>query len=100
MSLLFLLLAPSARADGLDCKTELHLLDMKMNVIASNIANINSTRTPEGGPYKRKRFSCVDDYCTLIIDAGSPLFVYEPEHPDAGEDGYVEYPNISLMDSF
>ena len=69
-----------------------------MNVIASNIANINSTRTPEGGPYKRKRFSCVDDYCTLIIDAGSPLFVYEPEHPDAGEDGYVEYPNISLMD--
>lgn len=94
---------------------------MRMNTISSNIANINTTRTPEGGPYRRKDvvFESMPDARNFgeILGAGSPkanvqrvqvtdvlsdtkapLMKYEPEHPDANEDGYVAYPNINLME--
>jgi flagellar basal-body rod protein FlgC len=91
----------------------------RMNAISSNIANINTTRTPEGGPYRRKsvqleampdaksfsdmmlsnpeknvnRVQVVD----VISDRSAPLLKYEPDHPEADENGYVAYPNINMM---
>jgi len=93
----------------------------RMNTIASNIANINTTKTPEGGPYRRKDvvFEAMPDAKTfgdmvgvndpkqdfnrvqvtdIVYDKKGPLMKYEPGHPDANEDGYVAYPNINLME--
>jgi len=93
----------------------------RMNTISSNIANINTTQTPEGGPYRRKDvvFEAVQDGKTfgdmvgvndpkkdfnqvqvsdVVYDKKAPLMKYEPGHPDANPDGYVAYPNINLME--
>lgn len=94
---------------------------MRMNTISSNIANINTTRTPEGGPYRRKDvvFESMPEtrnfgeilgvnsprsdmqrvqVTDVLSDRKAPLLKYEPDHPDANEDGYVAYPNINLME--
>lgn len=94
---------------------------MRMNTISSNIANINTTRTPEGGPYRRKDvvFEAMPDaksfgevimasdprsdvqrvqVTDVISDTKAPLLKYEPNHPDANEEGYVAYPNINHME--
>lgn len=94
---------------------------MRMNTISSNIANINTTKTPEGGAYRRKDvvFESMPDsrnfgeilgatdpkadiqrvqVTDVISDTKAPLMKYEPEHPDANADGYVAYPNINLME--
>src|SRR5688572_29225449 len=93
---------------------------MRMNTIASNIANINTTRTPEGGPYRRKDvvFESMPEtrnfgeiltsapdrnvervqVTDIHTDTGAPLLKFEPNHPDANEQGYVAYPNINLME--
>ena len=93
---------------------------MRMNTISSNIANINTTRTPEGGPYRRKDvvFESMPDarnfgemiktppndnfqrvqVTDIVPDQKAPLLKYEPDHPDANADGYVAYPNINLME--
>lgn len=94
---------------------------MRMNTISSNIANINTTRTPEGGAYRRKdvilesmpdaknfgEILGVDDpkknmervqVTDVISDRKAPMMKYEPDHPDANADGYVAYPNINLME--
>lgn len=94
---------------------------MRMNTISSNIANINTTQSPEGGPYRRKdvimeampeaksfgeiimttdpkhdmqRVQITD----VVSDRRAPILKYEPDHPDANPDGYVAYPNINLME--
>lgn len=93
---------------------------MRMNTISSNIANINTTRTPEGGPYRKKEvvFEAMPDaksfgevltstpqrnvsrvqVTDVEVDRKAPLLKYEPDHPDANENGYVAYPNINLME--
>lgn len=93
---------------------------MRMNTISSNIANINTTRTPEGGPYRRKDvvFESMPDQrnfgelvtvkpdeqvqrvqvTDVVSDRKAPLMKYEPDNPDANEEGYVAYPNINLME--
>jgi flagellar basal-body rod protein FlgC len=90
----------------------------RMNVLASNIANAQTTRTAEGGPYKRRdvvvmshsensAFSTELDQASLqkpsvaavVADQSQGRLVYEPNHPDANEDGYVEYPNINVVES-
>lgn len=93
---------------------------MRMNTISSNIANINTTRTPEGGPYRRKDvvFESMPDERTfgemitvrpdeqiqrvqvtdVTSDRKAPLLKYEPDNPEANEEGYVAYPNINLME--
>ena len=93
---------------------------MRMNTISSNIANINTTRTPEGGPYRRKDvvFEAIPQaksfgeilttqpdrnidrvqVTDVNVDRGAPLVRYEPDHPDANAEGYVAYPNINLME--
>ena len=92
----------------------------RMNAISSNIANINTTQTPEGGAYRRKEavFEAMPEqrnFGEIFIDQGDkniqrvqvtdiavdrrgPLLKYEPDHPDANEDGYVGYPNVNLME--
>lgn len=92
----------------------------RMNTISSNIANINTTRTPEGGPYRRKDvvFEAMPEAKTfgevltnqpdrmlnrvqvtdVNVDRKAPILKYEPDHPDANEEGYVAYPNINLME--
>lgn len=91
----------------------------RMNVVSSNLANINTTRTEEGGPYRKKevvvsaapikdKFGQVLDASLngkitevkvsgIVEDQSAPKMVYEPSHPDANEKGYVAYPNINLM---
>lgn len=92
---------------------------VRMNTISSNIANISTTRTPEGGPYRRKDviFEAIPEaknfgqilnaeskkinrvqVTDIHVDRRAPIPKYEPNHPDADENGYVYYPNINLME--
>jgi flagellar basal-body rod protein FlgC len=94
---------------------------MRMNTIASNLANINTTQTPEGGPYRRKDvvFESMPDarnfgeiitstepngafqrvqVSDVLSDRRAPLMKYEPDHVDANAEGYVAYPNINMME--
>jgi flagellar basal-body rod protein FlgC len=83
----------------------------RMNLISSNLANANSTRTAEGGPYKRKDavFATVLDKAEkemnagvevvdIIEDRSSPRLQYDPGHPDANQQGYVAYPNVNVVE--
>jgi flagellar basal-body rod protein FlgC len=83
----------------------------RMNVIASNMANANSTRTEEGGPYRRKEvvFSSfllepnpaqLEGVKVVDIAADDTPFktVYDPGHPDADKDGYVSLPNVNVIE--
>lgn len=91
----------------------------RMDAIASNLANIETTRTPEGGPYKRKDviFTALplENFATTLKDAladkvrkvevtdvvedqSPPMMVHNPNHPDADAEGYVAMPNINLME--
>ncbi len=89
----------------------------RMEVIANNIANANSTRTPEGGAYRRKDmvFEAVLDRAAMtgvegkrgkhlggvrslgVVDDRSEMpQVYNPGHPDANAEGFVTMPNVNL----
>lgn len=81
---------------------------MRMDIISSNVANAKTTRTENGGAYVRKVASFEENYDeklgmlgvkTVSIEKDkSPLRkLYEPNHPDADEEGYVEYPNVDLL---
>lgn len=91
---------------------------VRMNVLSSNLANANTTRTPEGGPYKREDvvFSAtnVSDFENMLDedwgtelkkvqvvdihkDTKAPRMVLDPSHPDANAEGYVAMPNIQTM---
>jgi flagellar basal-body rod protein FlgC len=91
---------------------------LRVNTIASNIANAETTRTPDGGPYKRKDvvmsatatpspFQSALDEMTLskpgvaavIEDQQEARKVFQPGHPDADKEGYVAYPNINVVQS-
>ncbi len=77
---------------------------LRMDIIASNIANANSTRTEAGGPYRRKMPVFAEDRgpsgpngarVIAVAEDSTPLRrVFEPGHPDAGSDGYVMFPNV------
>ncbi len=88
----------------------------RMNVVSSNLANINSTETPEGGPYRRKDvvFSASPAPSSFqevlkdklnevnvveIVDDTRPFkTVYDPYHPSADQNGYVNYPNVNVIE--
>lgn len=94
---------------------------LRMDVISNNIANANTTRTAEGGAYRRKvvvfeprseetsKFAQVlaneteqqsgqGVRVTGIVADNSPLrTVYNPGHPDANQEGYVEMPNLNIV---
>jgi len=93
---------------------------IRMNLAANNLANINTTKTPEGGPYRRKDAvlasrpleesfgdalrSRMDGKLSevrvadIIDDPRPPHTKYDPQHPDADEKGYIKTPNINLME--
>lgn len=91
---------------------------VRMNAISSNLANIETTRTPDGGPYRKREvvFQTTQQDFANTLDAemrdavqgvkvshvqASPLpprMVYDPSHPDANEQGEVAMPNISLVE--
>jgi len=93
---------------------------VRMDVIAQNIANANTTRTETGEPYRRKvvlfeeRKSDFSDILNnkinnqssssggvrvkAIIEDNSPFKkVYDPSHPDADQNGYVNMPNVDTV---
>ena len=88
----------------------------RINVISGNLANVSTTRTPEGGPYKRKdvvfearpegeAFGQVLQnqvqkvaVSEIVEDKSPPRMQYDPSHPDANADGYVAMPNINLVE--
>ncbi len=92
----------------------------RLNVTASNLANAQTTRTEEGGPYRRKdpvfasepianRFKeMLDDrlakeaqsvnVVSVETDQNPPRQVYDPGHPDADESGFVAYPNVTVVE--
>jgi flagellar basal-body rod protein FlgC len=73
-----------------------------IEVIASNIANAETTRTADGGPYKREvAVAGIDPRTgepttTVENDNTVGRTVYDPGHPDADSAGYVHYPNVDL----
>jgi flagellar basal-body rod protein FlgC len=109
----------------------------KLDAISSNIANVETTRTEEGGPYRRKRVilesKSADGFESVLRKKTSKLtttnakhisgskkiqisnnqeisvktkveqdeaefkVVYDPNHPDANEEGYVYFPNVNLV---
>lgn len=81
---------------------------LRMDVISSNIANMNTTRTEEGGAYRRKVALFKENYenklgmlgvkaVKIEEDESEMRMVYDPTHPDANEQGYVEYPNVDIL---
>jgi flagellar basal-body rod protein FlgC len=80
----------------------------RMNVISSNLANAQTTRTNEGGPYKRRDVIFkensfegqlasveVDD---IVTDPTPGKRIYDPGNPDADDSGYVTMPNVNMME--
>jgi len=73
-----------------------------LEAIAKNIANAETTRTPEGTPYRRQIAVAERDPVTgqmvtrIVEDPSAGRLQYDPGHPDANEDGYVEYPNVDV----
>jgi flagellar basal-body rod protein FlgC len=92
----------------------------RIESISSNIANAQTTRTAEGGPYRKKEVvfgsePARDSFSEILegeIDAEAqevhatevistdkpPIMKYDPTHPDANAEGYVALPNINVME--
>ena len=88
---------------------------VRMEVASANLANANTTRTPEGGPYRRRVVffapllehlsaslsgGVVADRAGVVVagiveDPSPPRRVYDPGHPDADRDGFVALPNVN-----
>ena len=98
--------------------TALRAERLRLDVIASNLANANTTRTTEGGPYRRRNVVFVTqpletDFAAaldtvmdeqtqqgvavadVVDDKSPPRMVFDPGHPDANKEGYVAYPNVN-----
>jgi flagellar basal-body rod protein FlgC len=86
--------APAFAAIPMDSCGRLERIRQEMDVAANNIVNAETTRTPEGGPYRMQTLVCGNDNCAIKEIAKTKL-VYDPEHPDADENGYVLYPGYS-----
>lgn len=96
----------------------LSLERLKMDVISTNIANVNTTRTEDGGPYARKEVIFQEELArernkltghytekssgvkVIGIEENTDdlKVVYNPSHPDADADGYVLMPNVNMVD--
>jgi len=101
---------------------------LRMDIISENIANVNTTRTADGGPYRRKTvlFETMTDNdpfnlvfnnvfgtwgglqpapqgmgvrVSQIVEDDTPgMLQFDPSHPDADEEGYVRMPNINIVE--
>jgi len=90
----------------------------RMEITSSNLANIHTTRTDEGGPYRKKEvvFTAADvsderGFGRMLSNRAAGVKVeeikestrdfervHDPGHPDADKEGYVSYPNVNLME--
>lgn len=89
---------------------------LRMDLISNNIANANTTRTKDGGPFQRQVpvFAQVLEQtissqgevtakpggvkvAKIQSDQRPPRLVYDPSHPDANQQGYVAYPDINIV---
>ena len=93
----------------------------RINIISANIANAQTTRTPEGGPYRRRQviFAALPAPRTfeevlraevkpgdplhvkvlgVAVDQRPPILKYDPAHVDSNEEGYVAMPNIDPLE--
>lgn len=78
---------------------DLSVLLQKIDIYSMNIANKETTRTPEGGYYKtRMVVNCAGGICQTKNDESSPTLKYDPKHPDANKNGYVAYNNMSVTE--
>jgi flagellar basal-body rod protein FlgC len=93
---------------------------VRMNSLASNLANARTTRTPQGGPYKRvdpvfqavpieKKLQEVQrdpaqggvymvEVPFIRQDQTAPQLIYDPQHPDADARGFVSLPNVNVVE--
>lgn len=92
---------------------------IRLDTISANMANVETTRTPQGGPYQRKmvvfetRQPSFDQQLNsamqqsqpqgvhvsqIATDQTEPRMMFDPGHPDADENGYVAMPNINLLE--
>ena len=105
------------------CASGMSAQRVRMDIAAENIANIDTTRTEAGGPYRRKDVM-FESYGTgsfreallreekgkgfasrnagvrvsgIVEDDREMKRVYNPSHPDADADGYVSLPNVDLL---
>ena len=85
----------------------------RLEIIASNIANAQTTQTAQGGPYRRKDVIFSEALADaelrqrlslggvrvleVVEDQTPPRMVYNPGHPDADEKGYVAMPNVNVV---
>ncbi len=84
----------------------------RLNVVASNLANVESTTSSTGQPYRARQviFQAVPvsgnqlkngaavKVSQIVEDQAAPRKVYDPKHPAADEKGYVSYPNVNPVD--
>ncbi len=105
------------------CASGMSAQRLRMDIAAENIVNIDTTRTEAGGPYRRKDV-LFESYgensfqeamrsaskgqgfnnrnagvrvSAIIEDTREMKMVYNPDHPDADENGYVAMPNVDLL---
>ncbi len=92
---------------------------LRAEIVAGNMANAETTRTPDGGPYRRKQvvFGATQSFGMVLAKSGGsspqeggvrvldivqdtrdPVMRYEPGHPDADAQGMVAYPNIDPIE--
>lgn len=98
---------------------------LRLDIVAANLANAGTTRTPSGGPYRRQDvvFEAVEvdrfrdllrgELATpaaatgeqlgvrvseVVTDPSPPRMVYDPGHPHANPEGYVAYPNVNPLE--
>lgn len=93
---------------------------LRLDIIAGNLANQHTTRTAAGGAYRRRTVSFAEELIgerrlpvaspgpgrsftgcgvrvdRIHLDTNPPQMAYEPGHPDADAEGFVEYPNVEL----
>jgi flagellar basal-body rod protein FlgC len=106
--------AMQVSASGLNAERE------RLNVSSSNLANVQTTRTAAGGPYKRRDVVLQAEpayeqisggaaggssravegvkVAGIVQDQTAPRLEYDPGHPDANTDGYVAYPNVNVVE--
>ncbi len=88
---------------------------LRLQTVASNMANARTTRTEEGGPYKKQmplleavrdepfgsemdRAMARVEVMGVVESDDPPVMVHDPGHPDADQDGYVAYPNVNVLE--
>ncbi len=94
---------------------------LRLDIISENITNVNTTRTEAGGPYRRKLVVMQEQALSpfqsalqkalngvegqgggvrvteIVEDESDFKLVYDPTHPDANDEGYVEMPNVDMV---